>query len=113
MKIRKFHIYLADLNPRIGTEPGKTRPVVVLQTDLLNDVHCSTIICPITTNVIKGASILRVHLDANECGLKKASDIIVDQVRAIDNRRFLREIGVLSQVSREWLVKNLKIFLFD
>lgn len=111
MKIRKFHIYLADLNPRMGTEPGKTRPVVVVQTDLLNDVHCSTIVCPITTNVIKGPSILRVHLDASDGGLKKASDILVDQVRAIDNRRFLKELGVLSPPGRDHLVKNLKILL--
>src|SRR4030043_400169 len=61
MKIRKFHVYLADLNPRFGTEPGKIRPVVVLQTDLLNNEHPSTVICPITTNVIKESSLLRIH----------------------------------------------------
>ena len=42
MTIKKFHLYLADLNPRMGTEPGKTRPVVVIQTDLLNPTHPST-----------------------------------------------------------------------
>ena len=36
MNIKKFSIYSADLNPRIGTEPGKVRPVVVVQTNLLN-----------------------------------------------------------------------------
>lgn len=113
MKIRKFHVYLADLNPRMGTEPGKTRPVAVVQTDLLNDVHCSTIICPITNNVINGASILRVHLGMNECGLKKPSDILVDQIRAIDNRRFIKELGILSPQHREQLVRNLKIVMFE
>jgi len=62
MKIKKFHIYLADLNPRFGTEPGKFRPVVVIQTDLLNNVHPSTVICPVTTNIINEVSFLRVHL---------------------------------------------------
>lgn len=62
MKIEKFHIYLADLNPRMGTEPGKIRPVIVLQTDLLNNIHPSTVICPLTTKVVKEADILRVHL---------------------------------------------------
>jgi mRNA interferase MazF len=72
MKIRKFNIYLADLSPRFGTEPGKTRPVVVLQTNLLNDgLHPSTIVCPITTNVIHEADILRVHLSPKAIGLKK------------------------------------------
>ena len=63
MKIKKFYIFLADLSPKFGTEPGKTRPVVVVQTDLLNDIHKSTIICPITSKVISKSNILRVHLN--------------------------------------------------
>jgi mRNA interferase MazF len=113
MKIKKFHIYLADLSPAIGTEPGKTRPVVVIQTDLLNDEHPSTIIFPITTNVKKESSILRVHLSEHESNLKKNSDILVDQIRAIDNRRFIKEIGSLSAHHQEQLVQNIKILLFE
>jgi mRNA interferase MazF len=49
MNIRQYEVWLADLNPRVGTEAGKTRPVLVVQTNLLNTVsHPSTIICPIT-----------------------------------------------------------------
>jgi mRNA interferase MazF len=45
MLIRQFDIWIADLNPTIGTEPGKTRPVLVVQTDILNTIpHTSTII---------------------------------------------------------------------
>lgn len=44
-------MYVADLSPRFGTEPGKARPVVVVQTDALNRIHPSTIICPLTTRV--------------------------------------------------------------
>ena len=63
MPIKQFEIWIADLNPRIGTEPGKTRPVLVIQTDLLNKIpHPSTIICPITTNIEMEADILRVLL---------------------------------------------------
>ncbi|MFH0920968.1 MAG: type II toxin-antitoxin system PemK/MazF family toxin [Fibrobacterota bacterium] len=113
MIIRKFGIYLADLNPNFGTEPGKTRPVVVLQTDLLNNEHPSTIICPVTSNVKKDITLLRVHLSGHETGLKKASDILVDQIRAIDNRRFVRQIGTLSAHNQEKLVHNIKIVLFE
>ncbi|MDQ6901963.1 MAG: type II toxin-antitoxin system PemK/MazF family toxin, partial [Bacteroidota bacterium] len=45
MKYKQFDIWLADLNLTVGTEPGKTRPVVIIQTDLLNETHLSTIIC--------------------------------------------------------------------
>ena len=114
MKIRKFSIYLADLSPRFGTEPGKTRPVVVLQTNLLNDgLHPSTIVCPITTNVIHGAEILRVHLPKKGNNLKKDSDILVDQIRAIDNRRFVKHLGELNPMDKAKLIENLKILLFE
>ena len=60
MSIKQFEIWIADLNPKIGTEPGKTRPVLVVQTNLLNKIsHSSTIVCPITTNIKIGSHILR------------------------------------------------------
>jgi mRNA interferase MazF len=113
VKPAKYHVYWADLNPRYGTEPGKKRPVVVVQTDLLNGIHPSTIICPITTRVIKGASRLRVHLSRKEAGLPQESDILIDQVRAIDNRRFIQEIGEITQAHQRQVVENLQIILFE
>ncbi len=113
MTIRKFHVYTADLNPRFGTEPGKIRPVVVVQTNLLNDDHPSTIICPITTSVQPKSNILRVHLNESESGLKKESDIVVDQIRAIDNRRFKEHIGELSAENKKLLLENLRIIVLE
>jgi mRNA interferase MazF len=114
MKIRKFHLYLADLSPRFGTEPGKRRPVVVLQTNLLNDAqHPSTIICPVSTRVIQGSEILRVHVVKKGTRLKKDSDILVDQIRAIDNRRFVEHLGELNPDDKVKLIENLKVLLFE
>lgn len=98
MKRKQFDIWLADLNPRFGTEPGKTRPVLVLQTDLLNSVHPSTLICPITTNVQRGAEILRVHLKIGATKLKTECDVMIDQVIAVDNKRLIRRIGTIGQI---------------
>lgn len=98
MRIKKWYLYAADLNPRFGTEPGKLRPVVVIQTDLLNSAeHPSTLICPTTTHITPLTKWLRVHLRKGEGGLKEASDILVDQIRAIDNKRFRKELGRLSE----------------
>lgn len=113
MTIRKFHVYTADLNPRFGTEPGKIRPVVVVQTNLLNGEHPSTIVCPVTTNVLPKADILRIHLKKNEAGMKRDSDIIVDQVRAIDNRRFVEHIGEISDRNKILLLKSLRILILE
>ena len=113
MKIEKFHIYLADLNPRMGSEAGKIRPVVVLQTDLLNNVHPSTIVCPLTTKIIKNADILRVHLLKKETDLDHDSDILVDQIRAIDNRRFLKYVGCLKAIHQQQLMENIKMLVLE
>lgn len=112
MTIKQFEIWIADLNPKIGTEPGKTRPVIAVQTDLLNRVkHPSTIICPITTNVKKGSEILRVHLEKGIANLHQDCDIMIDQIRAIDNKRLVKKIGKLPKDLSEIVSENLRIIL--
>ncbi|MEL6696546.1 MAG: type II toxin-antitoxin system PemK/MazF family toxin [Bacteroidota bacterium] len=111
MKCKQFEIWLADLNPRFGTETGKTRPVLIVQSDLLNTVHPSSIICPITTNVRKGVSILRVNVSVGEGGLKRDSSIMIDQVRAIDNKRLIKKLGILSDKLAAKVKENLQIVM--
>ncbi len=112
MNFKKFHVYLADLDPGRGTEPGKVRPVVVVQTDLLNGNHSSTIVCPLTTNVDMEMDILRVHLDDKLPGMRD-SDVMVDQVRAIDNRRFIKHLGRITPRQEEKLMENLKLLILE
>lgn len=112
MEINQFEIWLADLNPRMGTESGKIRPVIVVQTNLLNKLsHPSTIVCPITSHVSPKANILRVHLREGDAGLERDSDIMLDQVRAIDNSRLTQKIGALSGNLINEVKENLKIVL--
>ena len=109
MKINQFDIWLADLNPARGTEPGKTRPVVIIQTDLLNEVHPSSVICPITTNLRPDIELLRVRIEEGQ--IDKPSDILIDQIRAIDNRRLIKIIGKLNKEQILKIKKNIKILL--
>jgi mRNA interferase MazF len=109
MKISQYEIWLANLNPSKGTEPGKVRPVVVVQTNLLNDIHLSTLICPITNNVLPDLKILRVALSKKQ--LDEKSDILVDQLRAIDNKRFIKKLGKLTREQIAQLKENLRIVL--
>jgi len=111
MKIKQFEIWIADLNPRMGTEAGKIRPVIVVQTDLLNREHPSTIVCPITTNVEPDSEILRIHLKKSKFGLKEDCDIMIDQVRAIDNKRLVKRIGEVDSFAADKVRENLKIIL--
>ncbi len=112
MPIKQFEIWVADLNPQIGTEPGKTRPILVIQTDLLNKIpHPSTIVCPITTNVKTDSEILRVHIKRGAANLHQACDIMIDQIRAIDNKRLTRRIGVLPDELINLVKENILIVL--
>jgi mRNA interferase MazF len=112
MKIKQFEVWIADLNPQIGTETGKTRPVLVVQTNLLNQIpHPSTIICPITTNVQLDAEILRVNLRRGTANLNENCDVMIDQIRAIDNKRLIKKIGVLPRDITQKVIENIGIIL--
>ena len=98
--IRYGGLYLADLNPRQGTEPGKARPVLVVQSDLLNGTgHPSTWILPCTTR-LTGENLLRVPLPRGIAGNTADCEVMIDQSRAIDNARFVR---VLRPLPRSFL----------
>lgn len=111
MKAKQFEIWVADLNPRKGTETGKVKPVVIIQTDLLNKSHPSTIICPVTTNVHIEADILRVHLKKGTANVKEDCDIMIDQIWAIDNARLKHKIGQLDDTTSRKIKENIKIIL--
>lgn len=100
-KLKHGSIWLANLDPGRGTEPGKVRPVLLLQNQALLDAgHPSTLIIPLTTNLIADAEPLRIRIKAGE-GLDKESDLLMDQIRAIDNKRLVS--GPLIQLEDDLL----------
>jgi mRNA interferase MazF len=106
--MNQFEIWLADLNPQIGTEAGKVRPVLIVQTNFLNEInHPSTIICPITTKLNNDSSILRIRIAKGNCGLDQNSDIMIDQIRAIDNSRLVKKIGFATSEIKIKIKENI------
>jgi mRNA interferase MazF len=67
------------------------------------------LVCPITSNVNKDIHLLRVHLRKNQ--LDKPSDVLVDQIRAIDNTRLINKLGALTNEQIKTLQQNLRIVL--
>jgi mRNA interferase MazF len=83
-------IWLADLGPRRGTEPGKSRPVLLIQSQALLDAgHPSTLVIPLTTSLAPDAEPLRIRVTASG-RLPRELDLLIDQLRAIDNRRLVQ-----------------------
>lgn len=111
MIAKHFEIWLANLEPGFGTEAGKTRPVLVMQTDLLNHVHPSTLICPLTTNINSESQILRVNIKKGVAAVKEDCAVMIDQLRAIDNKRLITKIGKIPVELSEKVKENLKIVL--
>jgi mRNA interferase MazF len=97
VRARRGILYLADFHPRRGTEAGKVRPVLVIQTDLLNEAgHPSTWVLPCTT-LLTGGNLLRVPLPRGIAGNREECEVMVDQSRAIDNRRLVRALKPLPR----------------
>ncbi len=111
MTVKKFEIWIANLDPRHRTETGKKRPVLIVQTNLLNKIHPSTLICPISTNVELESKILRVNIKKGTAKVKDDCDIMIDQLRAIDNRRLIKKVGELPEELAEKVKENIKIVL--
>ncbi len=100
---KRGEIWLANLAPRHGTEPGKTRPVLIIQAQALLDAyHPSTVIIPLTTNLVEDAEPLRIRVPATD-KLRRNSDLLIDQIHAIDNQRLVQ--GPLTQLSDSLLAK--------
>jgi mRNA interferase MazF len=107
--LRRGEIWLADLNPPQGTEPGKTRPVLIVQSQaLLSAGHPSTLVIPLTTKLVEDAEPLRIRIPAAG-RLAKASDLLMDQMRAIDNARLVR--GPLHRLSNAQMKQIGNAFL--
>ena len=86
---KKGEIYLARLNPKKGNEVSKIRPILIYQTNLLNDCeHPTTIILPISTILIDDTYPLRYRINKRD-KLEKDSDVLCDQIRALDNTRII------------------------
>ncbi|WP_051434603.1 type II toxin-antitoxin system PemK/MazF family toxin [Desulfonatronum lacustre] len=89
--ISRYEIYLADLNPTIGGEIKKVRPVVIVSRDEMNRHLETVVVCPLTTRLHpRWRSRLQV-----ECA-GKSSEIAVDQIRTISKQRLIRKIDQIS-----------------
>lgn len=112
MRIRRGHLYVIDFNPRLKTKPGKVRPAVVVQDDVLNEAgYVSTIVVPTTTKLADTETPLRLRLPAGTAGLDRESDVLVAQMIAVANESFRRELGVLSAHLAGALEQKLRVVM--
>ena len=109
---RQWHLYIVDLEPRVGTKPGKQRPCVAIQPSAFGEAGLpSTVVLPLTTRVVPDAFPLRVRLPKGTCGLASDSDVLVDQILSWDNGLFRRDLGQLPEALRDDLRNAVRDFI--
>ena len=112
MHIKRGHLYIVDFNPRVRTKPGKLRPALVVQSNLVNEAgYPSTIVIPTTSKLIGDPGILRYRLLRGTGALDCDSDLLLGQLIAVANESFSKEIGVLPESAIEEIERRIKIIL--
>ena len=110
MNIKRGKIYLADLDPSMGAKIKKTRHVVVVSNDINNKYNLTVTILPITSNVTRVYP-FEVFLAKGTANLPRDSKVKADQIRTIDRKRLIKEIGELSIDYMSEIKNAIKIHL--
>ena len=97
MNIKRGEIYIASLDPVVGKEISKTRPVVIVSNDKNNKFSGTVTILPITSGSLKKTYPFEVFLHEGAGNLPKDSKIKADQIRTLDKSRLVKKIGTLGK----------------
>jgi len=111
MNIKRGGIYLAALDPVVGREIAKTRPVVVVSNDKNNEFSGTITILPITSKNLKKIYPFEVILSKGSGNLPKNSKLKADQIRTLDKSRIVKFIGTLEKQETDQIDKAIKIHL--
>lgn len=107
MVVKRFEVYLVNLDPTIGAEIQKTRPCLVISPDEMNRNIRTVIIAPMT-------SAQKDYPTRVSCTFgKKKGQIVLDQVRTIDKVRLIQKLGTIGSKAQSEVVSVLqKLFAF-
>jgi len=111
MNIKRGEIYLAALDPVMGRETAKTRPVVIVSNDKNNEFSGTVTVLPLTSKSPEIVYPFEVLLFMGTANLPKDSKIKADQIRTLDKSRIIKIIGVLDKKDLDAIDKAIKIHL--
>ncbi len=96
MEVRRGDVFIADLDPVVGSEQGGLRPVLVIQNDVGNRHSPTVIVAAITSRLEKARLPTHVALPGQDFGLQRTSVILLEQIRTIDKRRLGQRLAHLA-----------------
>ena len=102
MSIEKWSIYRASLDPVVGSEQGKSRPVIIISEDAINDLLNIVNVLPITTRKVQRQIYPNeVLLSSNSYGLENESIILCHQIRTLDKVRLTKKYGEVHDSEKQ------------
>jgi mRNA interferase MazF len=101
MEIRRFEIYLVNLDPTIGSEIQKTRPAVVVSPDEMNKYIRTVIIAPMTTKSRQYPTRVTCKFSGKE------GQIVLDQIRTVDKIRLIKKLGAIDSKTSKTVSQTL------
>lgn len=107
-KIMRGEIYIADLDPVVGSEQGGKRPVLIIQNNLGNKHSPTVIVLAITSRFHKKRH-LPTHVPIESGDLSKNSIALAEQVRTIDKSRLIHYVGRASKETMDFVDDALKV----
>ncbi len=111
MNIKRGQICLAVLDPVVGKEISKTRPVVIVSNDKNNEFSATVTILPITSKNIQRIYPFEVLLPKRAGKLPKTSKVKADQIRTLDKSRIVKLIETIGKKEMAEIEKAIKIHL--
>ena len=105
MVVKRFEVYLVNLDPTLGSEIQKTRPCLIISPDEMNDHIATVIVAPMTT---KG----RMYPTRVNCQFEgKEGQVVLDRIRTVDKIRLVKKIGKINaSTQKEVLVVLMEMF---
>lgn len=101
MVVKRFEVYLVNLDPTIGSEIKKTRPCLIVSPDEMNRHIATVIIAPMTT---KG----RDYPTRVSCKFQgKNGQVVLDQLRTVDKKRLVRKVGRIDKQTQQSVLLTL------
>ncbi len=101
MVVKRFDVFLVNLDPTVGSEIQKTRPCVVISPDEMNRYISTVIIAPMTTKGKQYPTRVLCQFQG------KNGQIVLDQVRTVDKNRLVKKLGRISQDEQKKLLATL------
>lgn len=107
LAVRRGDVVVANLDPTIGVEIKKTRPVVVVSNDSINRLSQLVVVVPLTKN-ISHLSPSHAVIPKGTARLAFASKAVTEQIKALDKRRLVKRLGNLPPALLAQLERALK-----